>query len=124
MSRDHYETMLAAPGETEAELKARWKKMAMELHPDRFVSMKPDVQKAAQDRFAEVSGAWGVLGDSVRRRAYDSERRVGKDPCPACSGAGRIGSKKSVNSPKTWKSCGECRGTGLVEMASKRKKGR
>jgi curved DNA-binding protein len=49
-----------------AELKAAYRKLAQQHHPDR----NPD-DKAAEERFKEVSAAFAVLGDEKKRKLYD-----------------------------------------------------
>lgn len=50
------------------EIKKRYKKLAMEYHPDR----NPD-KPEAETRFKEINGAYEVLKDSESRKNYDQE---------------------------------------------------
>lgn len=59
----------------DTELKKAYKKLAIELHPDRYVG-KPDEQKDAQERFSKVSHAFNILKDKQQRADYDFERRI------------------------------------------------
>ena len=64
--RDYYEVLGVTQTCTEVELKKAYRKLALELHPDR----NPGDQ-AAEDRFKEVSEAFGVLSDAEKRSLYD-----------------------------------------------------
>jgi molecular chaperone DnaJ len=64
--RDYYETLGVTRNVGAAELKAAYRKLAMQHHPDRNPG-----DKAAEQRFKEVSEAYEVLKDEQRRAAYD-----------------------------------------------------
>lgn len=115
MVSDHYLTMLVHPGISSEELTARWRKMARELHPDRFVRMSAKVQKAATERFAEVSAAYNVLSDAKARAAHDVERMVGHVPCGACRGTGVVAKSKGLG-PREYKACGACGMSGKLPL--------
>lgn len=51
---------------TQDEIRQRYRKLARELHPD----VRPG-DKAAEDRFKEVSAAYSVLQDERKRKLYD-----------------------------------------------------
>jgi molecular chaperone DnaJ len=51
---------------TEAEIKKAYRKLAMEFHPDRN-----NGDKAAEEKFKEITEAYDVLRDSEKRAAYD-----------------------------------------------------
>jgi curved DNA-binding protein CbpA len=59
----------------DAEIKKAYKKLAIELHPDRFVG-KPDEQQEAAERFSKVSHAHNVLKDKQQRADYNFDRRL------------------------------------------------
>ena len=64
--RDFYETLGVARGATDAELKAAFRKAAMQCHPDRNPG-----DKQAETRFKELNEAYQHLSDSQKRAAYD-----------------------------------------------------
>ena len=64
--RDYYEVLGVTRTATEAELKAAYRKLAMQHHPDRNPG-----DPTAEERFKEASEAYGVLSDADKRAAYD-----------------------------------------------------
>jgi molecular chaperone DnaJ len=64
--RDYYEILGVARDADEAGLKAAFRKLAMEHHPDR----NGGCQEAAA-RFKEINEAYSVLSDKQKRAAYD-----------------------------------------------------
>jgi molecular chaperone DnaJ len=64
--RDFYETLGVARTATEAELKAAFRKAAMQCHPDRHPG-----DKQAESRFKELNEAYQHLSDGQKRAAYD-----------------------------------------------------
>jgi molecular chaperone DnaJ len=64
--RDYYEVLGVARGCDDAALKAAFRKMAMEHHPDRNGGCEN-----ASSRFKEVNEAYSVLSDAQKRAAYD-----------------------------------------------------
>ncbi len=67
LPRDYYETLEVSRGSSGAEIKAAYRRLALKWHPDR----NPD-DKAAEDRFKELSSAYAVLSDEEQRQRYDS----------------------------------------------------
>ncbi|MFL4981815.1 MAG: molecular chaperone DnaJ [Xanthobacteraceae bacterium] len=64
--RDYYEVLGVARTATEAELKAAFRKLAMQHHPDRNPG-----DKECEHRFKELNEAYDVLKDGDKRAAYD-----------------------------------------------------
>jgi molecular chaperone DnaJ len=64
--RDFYETLGVARTATDAELKAAFRKAAMQCHPDRHPG-----DKQAEARFKELNEAYQHLSDGQKRAAYD-----------------------------------------------------
>ena len=57
------------------EIRRSYKRLAKELHPDRFIG-DAEAQEEAQERFAKVSNAYNVLKDRTARSEYDFERKM------------------------------------------------
>jgi molecular chaperone DnaJ len=64
--RDYYDILGAAKGASGEELKKAYRKLAMQLHPDRNPG-----DASAEEKFREISEAYDVLKDEQKRAAYD-----------------------------------------------------
>jgi len=64
--RDYYEVLGVEKSADEGALKAAYRKLAMQFHPDRNPG-----DKAAEEKFKEAAEAYGVLSDAQKRGAYD-----------------------------------------------------
>ena len=64
--RDYYEILGVARTATEAEMKAAFRKSAMQCHPDRHPG-----DSAAEMKFKELNEAYQSLSDPQKRPAYD-----------------------------------------------------
>jgi molecular chaperone DnaJ len=64
--RDYYETLGVSKGASKDDLKKAYRKLAVKHHPD-----KNPGDKAAEQKFKDVSEAYGILSDDQKRAAYD-----------------------------------------------------
>ena len=65
--RDYYEVLDVSRNASEQEIKSAYRKLALQHHPDR----NPDNPEQAEERFKEITEAYGVLADPQKRAAYD-----------------------------------------------------
>ncbi len=70
--KDYYAILGVSEKASAKEISKAYKKLARELHPD----ANPD-DKAAEERFKDVSAAYDVIGDEEKRKAYDDVRHMG-----------------------------------------------
>jgi len=70
--KDYYQVLGVPKNATAAEIKKAYRKLAQQHHPD----ANPG-NKDAEERFKEISGAYDVLGDQEKRKAYDRVRDMG-----------------------------------------------
>lgn len=72
---DLYGTLGVLPEATDTEIRKAYKRLAVELHPDRYID-RPAEQEDAQRRFSKISYAYNVLKDAEQRNEYDFMRRL------------------------------------------------
>lgn len=65
--RDYYEVLGVTRDASEQELKSAYRRLAMQYHPDR----NPHDKAESEEKFKEITEAYGVLADSQKRAAYD-----------------------------------------------------
>ena len=66
MAKNPYQVLGLGPSASDSEIRAAFRKLAKKYHPDR----NPD-DKAAEERFKEVSSAFDIIGDKDKRAKYD-----------------------------------------------------
>jgi molecular chaperone DnaJ len=81
--RDYYEVLGVRRDASEDELKKAYRRLAIQLHPDRNPG-----DKQAEERFKEVNEAYQVLSDPEKRAQYD---RYGHAAFEGMRGAGGFG---------------------------------
>lgn len=64
--KDYYKILGVEKGASEADIKKAYRKLAVKYHPD-----KNQGDKAAEEKFKEISEAYEVLGDPEKRKKYD-----------------------------------------------------
>lgn len=69
--KDYYQILGVDARATEDEIKRAYRHLALQSHPDRNPG-----DRAAEERFKEISEAYAVLSDPVKRREYDGFRRA------------------------------------------------
>jgi molecular chaperone DnaJ len=71
LEKDYYAVLGVGKSASQAEIKKAYRRLAQKHHPD---ANRGD--KAAEDRFKEVSAAYDVLGDESKRKEYDRIREM------------------------------------------------
>jgi molecular chaperone DnaJ len=71
--RDYYDVLGVSRDASEAAIKKAYRKLAMEYHPDR------NKEAGAEEKFKEISEAYGVLSDDEKKRQYDTFGHAGID---------------------------------------------
>lgn len=72
MNKDYYRTLGVSENADDKQIKAAYRRLAKQYHPDRN---KGDAN--AENKFKEIGEAYDVLKDVARRREYDTYRRYG-----------------------------------------------
>jgi molecular chaperone DnaJ len=87
--KDYYEILGVAKTASEDELKKAYRKLAVQYHPD-----KNPGDKAAEEKFKEISEAYDVLRDPQKRAGYD---RFGHEGANFGGGGGQSGREYASN---------------------------
>jgi len=91
MSQDYYDLLGVSKSATEQELKKAYRKLAVKFHPD-----KNQGDKAAEEKFKEISQAYEVLSDKSKRSRYD---QMGHDAFTSRGGGGGYGGGGGFHDP-------------------------
>jgi molecular chaperone DnaJ len=75
MSADLYGILGVSREASPQEVKKAYRRLALQYHPD-----QNDGDKAAEEKFKEISEAYSVLGDAQKRAQYDRFGTVGSNP--------------------------------------------
>jgi molecular chaperone DnaJ len=79
--KDHYQTLGLAPGATAEQIKKAWRKLVLDLHPD-----KTGNDPALAARFTDIQQSYEVLSDPIKKIQYLQERWLRKaqgQPAPS-----------------------------------------
>ena len=66
--KDYYKTLGVGKSASAKEIKAAYRKLARQWHPD----VNPTKKKEADEKFKEISEAYEVLSDPEKRKTYDT----------------------------------------------------
>lgn len=99
MKRDFYEILGVSKTSTAAEIKAAYRKLALQYHPDRNKAAD------AEEKFKEINEAYEVLSNQEKRNAYDQFGHAAFDPSAGGFG-GRTYSSQSGPFNFSWQSYG------------------
>ena len=66
--KDYYKTLGVSKTATAKEIKSAYRKLARQWHPD----VNPTRKKEAEEKFKEISEAYEVLGNTDKRKTYDT----------------------------------------------------
>jgi molecular chaperone DnaJ len=71
--RDYYNILGVQKDAGKEEIKSAYRKLALQYHPDR------NKDRAAEEKFKEISEAYAVLSDDEKRKHYDTYGHVGPE---------------------------------------------
>jgi curved DNA-binding protein len=90
--KDYYLVLGITKTASAEEIKKSYRRLARKYHPD----MNPG-DKAAENRFREVTEAYEVLADTDKRRKYDQFGKYWKQPAPANTRPAGAGGYRPAN---------------------------
>ena len=76
MKKDYYEILGVPKTAVLADIKKAYRSLALKYHPDRVPEAE---KKAAEEKFKEMSEAYGVLSDPQKKQTYDQFGHQGID---------------------------------------------
>ncbi|PSL12672.1 molecular chaperone DnaJ [Marinobacterium halophilum] len=89
--QDYYELLDVSRDASDRDIKKAYRRLAMKYHPDR----NPD-DKAAEDKFKEISEAYEVLSDAQKKAAYDQYGHEGVNGQGGFGGGGFEGNFSDI----------------------------
>lgn len=115
--QNHYKTLGVFKEASLSQIKAAYRSLASEHHPDKvFGSVKK--KEKATEIFAEITGAYAILSDAKRKKQYDDELAILSAECLSCRGAGCTYKGKGFTH-RTETVCGVCEGSGRAFSKNK-----
>ena len=85
MTKSPYEILGVAKNASDDDIKKAYRKLARQYHPDR----NPD-DSSAEERFKDVQGAYDLLSDPEKRKAYDAFGSAGARGFPGGADTGGV----------------------------------
>src|SRR5476651_1444254 len=76
MKKDYYEILGVPRDASLADIKKTYRSLALKYHPDRVPEAE---KKVAEEKFKEISEAYGVLSDPAKKQTYDQFGHQGID---------------------------------------------
>ncbi|KAJ3300793.1 hypothetical protein HK104_003764 [Borealophlyctis nickersoniae] len=67
----HYEILQVSPTASEDDIKKRYQRLVLLLHPDKQKQHTSDADPPSSKEFQDVVDAWEVLRNPRKRREYD-----------------------------------------------------
>jgi len=92
--RDFYEVLGVSKTAAAADIKAAYRKMALQYHPDKYKAAD------AEEKFKEINEAYQVLSDDKKKQAYDQFGHAAFDPASGMGSNPFTGG--SQQGPFTW----------------------
>ena len=74
ITMSHYETLGLTSNASEVEIKRAYRSLSFKYHPDRNSAVE------AEDQIRKINDAYEILGDTQKRKQYDTELRFGQNP--------------------------------------------
>ena len=72
MSNETYYTVLGvSETATQLEIKAAYRNLLKQIHPDTVSTLSPELRRVADDVTKDINEAYSVLSDANKRRQYD-----------------------------------------------------
>ena len=79
MSDDtHYTVLGVSEAATQSEIKAAYRNLLKQIHPDTVSTLSPDLRRIAEGATEDIIEAYSVLSDASKRRQYDRELGLGE----------------------------------------------
>jgi len=68
---DYYKILNIKRDATQDDIKAAYRKLAKQYHPDKFATAPEEKKREAEEKFKEIQHAYDVLSDTQKKAAYD-----------------------------------------------------